>query len=170
MFQKLYHHLEQINANTQRQQLDSQKAEVWAEKLSTQLDQLNTSVRSLDTHRSRRAVQGTGFVLAGMGLVIMGILATYTFRLSNAADLARDRSVASLAAYGIVNNRFREVNDKAVDLEARTARLDTLVQQQARTILELKKLNVSAIRTIFYLQRELNQQDRIQRAQTAIDK
>jgi len=170
MFQKLYHHLEQINANTRRQQLNSEHADVWAEKLSTQLDVLNTSVRSLDTQRSRRVVTGTGFLLAGMGLVMMGILSTYTFRLSTAADLARDRSVASLAAYGIVNNRFREVNDKAIDLEARTARLDSLVQQQSRTILELKKLNASAIRTIYYLQRELYQQDQIQRAQAAIAK
>lgn len=170
MFQKIHHHLEQINANTRRQQLNSEQADHWAEKLSTQLDVLNTSVRSLDTHRSRRIVQGTGFVLAGMGLIMIGILSTYTYRLSTAADLARDRSVASLAAYGIVNNRFHEVNDKAIDLEARTTRLDSLVQQQARTILELKKLNATAIRTIYYLHRELYQQNQLQRSQTAIAK
>ena len=170
MFQKLYHHLEQINANTRQQLHNSGQADVWAEKLSSQLDTLDNSVKALNTQHSRRGAQGAAFVLAGMGLVLLGILSTYTFRLSTAADLASDRSAASLAAYGTVNNRFHEVDDKALDLEARTARLDSLVQEQARTIQELKKLNTTAIRTIYYLQRRLHQQEEIQRSQEALAK
>lgn len=169
MFQKLYRHLEQINANTRQQQIDPAQTELWAEKISAQLDVLNTSVRSLnDRPRRRNGARIAGFFLAGMALALLGILSTYTFRLSNVADVARDRSTASLQAYGIVNNRYNEVNDKALDLEARTARLDSLVQDQNKTIQELKKLNTSAIHTIFFLQRKLQQQVELEHTQALV--
>jgi hypothetical protein len=165
MFQKLYRHLEQITENTRQQQINSEQAGLWAEKLSSQMVELNNSIRSLDKQRSRRNLQAAAFFLAGMGLVVLGILATYTLHLSKAADQARDRSVASLVAYGLVNSRCRAVNDKALNLEARTARLDSLVQDQEQTIEELKKLNASSIRTIYYLERRLNHQEELQRSQ-----
>ena len=82
MFQKLYRHLEEINANTQQQEANFQQAQEWAEKISTQLEMLNTSVRSLDQRRPRRGPQVAGFILAGMVLVLLVILSSYTFRLS----------------------------------------------------------------------------------------
>ena len=68
-------------------------------------------------------------------------------------------------AYGLVNSRCQAVNDKALNLEAKTARLDSLVQDQEQTIDELKKLNASSIRTIYYLQRRLSRQEEILRSQ-----
>lgn len=165
MFQKLYRHLEQITENTRQQQINSEHAGLWAEKISSQLADLNTSIRSLDKQRSRRNLLAAAFFLAGMGLVLLGILSTYTFHLSKAAEVARDRSVASLVAYGLVNSRCQAVNDKALNLEAKTARLDSLVEDQEQTIDELKKLNASSIRTIYYLQRRLNRQEEIERSQ-----
>jgi hypothetical protein len=165
MFQKLYQHLEQINAHTRQQQINTGETAAWAEKISIQLENLNGSMQSLNKQRPSRAPQIAGFVLAGMGLVLLGILSTYTFRLSRSADVARDRSVASLVAYGLVNSRCQAVNDKTLTLEARTARLDSLVQEQSQTIQELKKLNTSAIHTIFYLQRQLRRQELFQRSQ-----
>jgi hypothetical protein len=165
MFQKLYRHLEQITENTRQQQINSVEAGLWAEKISTQLTELNTAIRALDRQRSRRTLQSAGFFLAGMGLVVLGILSTYTLHLSKAADAARDQSVASLMAYGLVNSRFQTVNDKTVTLEARTTRLDSLVDQQTQTIDELKKLNAASIRTIFRLQRRLHRQEQIERSQ-----
>lgn len=165
MFQKLYRHLEQITENTRQQQINTEQTAEWAEKLSTQLAELNTSIRSLDKHRSRRNLQAAAFFLAGMGLVLLGILSTYTFHLSKTADVARDRSVASLVAYGLVNSRYQTVNDKTITLEARTARLDSLIDRQAQTIDELKKLNATSIRTIYYLQRRLYRQEAIEHSQ-----
>jgi|SRR6185312_12302569 len=165
MFQKLYRHLEQITENTRQQQITAEQTALWCEKLSTQLTDLNTSIRSLDQQRTRRSLQAAAFFLAGMGLVVLGILATYTLHLSKATDAARDRSVASLMAYGVVNSRCQAVNDKALTLESRTARLDSLVQDQEQTIEELKKLNAASIRTIYYLQRRISRQEEIQRSQ-----
>ena len=169
MFQKLYHHLEQINANTRQQQANAEQAEHWAGKISAQLDALNTTVRSLNDKPPRRnGAQIAGFFLAGMALALLGILSTYTFRLSTVAGVARDRSTASLQAYGLVNSRYNEVNDKALDLEAHTTRLDSLVEQQTRTIQELKRLNTSAIHTIYFLQRKLQQQEELEHTQALV--
>ena len=165
MFQKLYRHLEQITENTRQQQINSEHTGEWAEKISTQLAELNTSIRALHKDRSRRIVQSAGFFLAGIGLVLLGILSIYTLRLSKSADEARHRSDASLVAYGLVNSRCQVINDKALGLEARTDRLDSLVQYQEQTIQELKKLNASSVRTIFYLQRRLQRQEQIERSQ-----
>src|SRR5579872_3813676 len=98
MFQKLYHHLEEIKANTGRQQANSERVEAWTEEISQQLKVFNdsvsslaTSVRSLNTSVSslekprphpRRlgAMPVAAFVLAGVGLILLGTLALYAYR------------------------------------------------------------------------------------------
>ena len=168
MLQKLYHHLEQINANTRQQQANAEHAEVWAGKISHQLEELNTAILSLNHKPPRRGLQAVAFFLAGIGLVLLVMLWTNMHRLSVAADAERESSKASLANYNVVNMRSEEAVEKAASLDARTTRLDSLVSQQAQTIVELKKLNVSAVRTVFYLQRELYRQHRQETAQAPV--
>ncbi|HWB90966.1 MAG TPA: hypothetical protein VG605_03915 [Puia sp.] len=171
MFQKLYHHLEQISAstrqqqqnleqisaNTRQQQQNLEHAGIWAEKISEQLKELNATVQSLQKQRSNRPMQIASFFLAGLGLITVAILSIYTLRLSAATDAAGQRSSASLAAYGIVNSRCQELMAGAHNLEERTSRLDSMVKQQAHTIVQLKHLNAAAVRTILYLQRNYDQ-------------
>ncbi|HLI93514.1 MAG TPA: hypothetical protein VKU83_07885, partial [Puia sp.] len=101
MFQKLYQHLEQINANTRRQQADLEHAEVWAAKISQQLDLLNASILALKTQPPRRRAPATGFVLGGLAVLLLGMLAIYAYQLSAVADAVRDRSAATVRAYGV---------------------------------------------------------------------
>jgi len=169
MFQKLYHHLEQINTNTKQQQTHLEQAGAWAQKISNQLEALNTSILSLENQRlnlekqrPNRATQSVGLAIAGVGFALFIVLAIYTFRLSAATAATRE---TSLKAYGIVNSHYEELNNNASALETKTAKLDSLVRQQARTIEELRKLNTTAIRTIFYLQRDLYQTRRQEQEQ-----
>jgi hypothetical protein len=165
MFQKLYRHLEQINASTRRQETSVEHAEEWARKISDQLAELNIVVRSLEREPPRRPARLVGIFLAGVGITVLGLLAVYTFRLSAMTNSARDKSTASLEAYGILNTRFSTVAGKTVSLEAGTERLDSLVRQQAQTIDLLKRMNASTIRATNYFQRELyrpQQQERTQ--------
>ena len=168
MFQKLYHHLEQINANTRQQQTNVEQAEVWAGKISRQLEELHSAILLLDHKPPRRSVRTVGFFIAGVGLVALGLLWMNMHRLSAAADANRESSKTSLAAYSLINTRSAAIAEKAASLDARTTRLDSLVSQQAQTIVELKKLNVSAIRTVFYLQRELQRQHRQEAGQVVV--
>ena len=154
MFQKLYHHLEQINSNTRQQQTQLENTGAWAEKISNQLEVLNTSILSLEKQRPDRNRHSAPLAIAGAVLTLFAILAIYMFRLSAATAATRE---TSLKAYGIVNSHYEELNNNAAALETKTEKLDSLVRQQARTIEELKRLNTTAIRTIFYLQRDLYQ-------------
>src|ERR1700743_324579 len=104
MFQKLYNHLEQINANTRQHELSAQ-----LEELNTSLLALDNRLLALGNHISalskpqpqrNRGVQVVSFSLAGLALILLGILSVYTIRLSAAAAVAEDRSAASLQAYG----------------------------------------------------------------------
>ena len=173
MFQKLYHHLEEIKANTGRQQADSAKAEAWAETISRQLEQLNASILSLnstlasrESERPRRSTPVAGLAIGGVCLVFLaGMLAIYAYRYSASTEAARERSTAILHAYGDVTNSYHTVSAHALSLESRTGRLDSLVRQQAQTIVELKRLNVAAFRTMYYLERDLTQYHRQLRSQ-----
>ncbi|HLI92476.1 MAG TPA: hypothetical protein VKU83_02655, partial [Puia sp.] len=59
--------------------------------------------------------------------------------------------------------------ERTQSLESRTAVLDSVVRQQAHLIVELKRLNSTAIRTIVRLQRNFDQYQERERsaAQTA---
>jgi len=176
MLQKLYQHLEQINANTRQQQTDMAQAEEWAGKISQQLDELNIAIRSLGSSPPRRSVHPllpTG--MAVIAVILLAILWTNMHGMSAAmhgisAAAASDResSKTALAAYGVVNTRTEQLAEKSVSLEAKTTQLDSIVTQQAQTIEELKKLNVSAVRTVFYLQRELARQHRQEPARALV--
>lgn len=180
MLQKLYQHLEQINANTRQQQTDIAHAEEWAGKISQQLDELNVSIRSLaESNTASRSMEQPKVLrrsgqplliggMAGIGLILLAILWTNIHGMSAAADSDRENWAASLAAYTVVNTHTEAVAEKAAGLDARTTRLDSIVTQQAQTIEELKKLNVSAVRTVFYLQRELSRQRRQEPAQAVV--
>jgi hypothetical protein len=173
MFSKLYHHLEEIKANTGRQQVNSENAEAWAGKISQQLEALNASLSTLNAtllYKEQEPPRRTGSVAALVVaclcfILLAGMLAIYANRFSAATDAARDRSTAVLHAYGDVNTRYHAVSMHALTLETHTARLDSLVRQQAQTIVELKRLNVAAFRTMYYLERDLTQYHQQQREQ-----
>jgi len=170
MFQKLYHHLEEINANTRQHQTSLEQSEAWTGKISQQLEELNTSVLSLRDKppRSGRGSRVAAFVLAGVGLVLLGMLWANTQRLAVGAEVGQKDARASMAAYRVVDGRTEEVAERSADLEVRTGRLDSLVVQQAQAIEELKKLNVSAMRTVNYLRQELYRQRRQEAVQALV--
>lgn len=157
MFQKLYHHLEQINTNTKQQHADLEHAEAWAEKISNQLETLNATIKTIPKQPKARPMQTAGLIVAGLGLIVLGMLSAYTFRLSAITDATVQRSAASLQAFGIVNGRYQTLAGSTLVLQAKTLALDTIVKQQAQAIVELKRLNAAAIRTIYYLQQDVNQ-------------
>lgn len=173
MFQKLYKHLEEINAAARQQQASLEEinaatreqqaslshSESWSGKISEQLEALNGSLLAIRRQRSLRFLGIVNLAVAIMSITMIAILSIYSLHLSGATQKALDRAAESSRASRIVFTQYQNITEKQQELESKVARLDTLAQRQAQAILELKKLNITAVRTFVQIRRDLETRD-----------
>ncbi len=184
MFRNLFKYLEDISANTRQQQSSLSDAGKWPAKISGQLETLNqalqTQNQTLQTpnhelqtlnqelqilnqalqsqqQRSIRSLRIISFTMAGFGVCLIILLSIYSFNLSQSARKAADETIGNNKASDIALDHYRSLGDKQGRLEEQVSHLDSVIAQQAQMIVELKKLNATAVRTFVHIRRDLDQ-------------
>jgi hypothetical protein len=115
------------------------------QKLDKQLEEI-----SGNTRRHQAA-------LACAGIAVIIILAFYCFHLSQSLPITRNRSVESFHLSGIAFTNYHELNTAQTSRKLEIVTLDSLVQEQAQSIRELKKLNEVAGWTFLHIKKDLDQ-------------
>jgi hypothetical protein len=183
MFRNLFKHLEDISANTRQQQFYLSDSGKWSAKLSEQLETLNQTLQTqnrtqtpnheLQTlnqelqilnqalqaqqQRSVRSLKIITFTMAGFGACLIALLSIYSLNLSQFSQKTADETMANSRASAIAVDHYQSLSDKQGRLEEQVSQLDSVVAQQAQMIVELKKLNTTAVRTFVHIRRDLDQ-------------
>ncbi len=184
MFRNLTKHLEDISANTRQQQSALSDSGKWSAKLNEQLETLNevlqTQNQTLQTpnhelktlnqelqvlnqtlqsqqQRSIRSLRMICFTLAGFGVFLVVIISIYNFNLSQSFRKTADETIGNNRTAATALDHYRSLDDKQGRLEEQVGHLDSVVAQQAEMIVELKKLNATAVRTFVHIRRDLDQ-------------
>jgi hypothetical protein len=156
MFKNLFKHLEDISANTRQQQSLLSDSGKWSAKISEQLDILNQALL-LQQQRFIRSLRIISFTMAGFGACLIVVLSLYSLDLSQSSRKAADETVGNRRASATAMERYRSLGDQQSRLEEQVSHLDSVVAQQEQMIVELKKLNTTAVRTFVHIRRDLDQ-------------
>lgn len=162
MFRNLLKQLEDISANTRQQQSSLSDSGEWSAKISGQLETLNQELQKLNQpilvqqQRSLRSLRIISLTMAGFGACLIVLLFIYSFNLSQSSRKA-DETIGNNRAAARALDDYRSLGNKQDRLEEQVSRLDSVVAQQAQMIVELKKLNTTAVRTFVHIRRDLDQ-------------
>lgn len=156
MFRSLFKHLEDISANTRQQQASLSDSGRWSATISEQLQTLNQTLL-LQQQRSIRSLRIISLTMAGFGACLIVLISIYSFNLSQSSRKAADKTIGTERTSAIALDHYRSLGDKQDRLEEQVTRLDSVVAQQAQMIVELKKLNTTAVRTFVHIRRDLDQ-------------
>ena len=163
MFRNLFKHLEDISANTRQQQSSLSDSGKWSARISGQLETLNQALQILNQalqsqqQRSIRSLRILTFAIAGFGVCLITLLSIYSFNLSQSSRKAADETIGNNRASATALDHYKSLGDKQERLEDQVSHLDSVVAQQAQMIVELKKLNTTAVRTFVHIRRDLDQ-------------
>ena len=148
MFQKLYRHLEDINASLHEKE-DDTAANLAREKMLDQLRQLNDSIRTREAQlvSARRAIARYVGICSGLIIFCMAAFIFAEIRLQPAETPAKAPVFVGPPAEEV---HYRENVQK----------LDSLVAEQAQTIKELTKLNRSAVYSLRQIRKHFEELDK----------
>lgn len=158
MFQKLYKHLEEISRNTERDSAQSLINEQWKERIYEQLESIKGSMQSQKKYLVPRSLLVSTVLISCLAFVLVIVVTWRSVQLSSAAGMSLHRSTETARQTGIAFRNFQTLQLEHINLEEKTARLDSLVQQQSQTIRELKKLNEVAIRSLIRMKKTIDRQ------------
>lgn len=158
MFQKLYKHLEDINASIREKEGETVDANQVRGKILEQLQQLNDSIRLreerlLSVQRTLARYMGIG---SGLVIVCTAVLIFIDIRLRPATAL---RS-APTATYQTTRPAFATPTAEDVRYRENVQKLDTLVAEQAKSLKELTTLNRSAVYSLRRIRKYFAEQDK----------
>jgi hypothetical protein len=184
MFRNLFRHLEDISANTRQQQSILSDSGKWSAKISEQLETLNQALLAqsqapaapsqdmqtlnqefhtlnqsliIQQQRSIRSLRIASFTMAGIGVCLIVLISVNSLHLSQFSRKIADETIGNNRASAIALDQYKSLGDKQDGLEEQVGHLDSVVAQQAQMIVELKKLNTTAVRTFIHIRRDLDQ-------------
>jgi hypothetical protein len=156
MFRNLFRHLEDISANTRQQQSALSDSGKWSARISEQLETLNQAL-ILQQKRAIRSLRIISFAMAGFGACLIVLISIYNLNLSRYTRKAAAETIGNNRAVALTLEHYRSIGDNQDRLQERVGHLDSVVAQQAQMIVELKKLNTTAVRTFIHIRRDLHQ-------------
>lgn len=170
MFQKLYRHLEEVNGSLEevnstlrRQETAAGNAGAYDKEILQQLQQLNENAKLAQKElkqAARKPSRAYSIVLLLMICLALGEITFLHIRLSKVSqDFATSR-VSANSLYETQSQKTFALYNVPVQqnaLAAQLARLDTIINQQNQSLLELKDLNRISVRTFQRLNIRIDQ-------------
>jgi len=167
MFQKLYRHLEEVNANLRRQELAAETSGTYEKEILEQLQVLNARIES-----GKIALQGAlkrpspvfPIVILVVAILAIGAIVFLDLRVS---DLTRGLAVSEDKANRQVElqiestRKGRSLYSQQQEEAAQLSRLDSIIREQNQTILELKDLNKISVHTFVRLKNRIDHTDHL---------
>lgn len=157
MFQKLYRHLEELNTTVKKQEEHQSISEQWGAKMSEQLEGIRKALQQKPQPTPWRPVAAIGAMLTAAVVTVLILLFISMKNIGGNARAALDRSADNGQASLILFTQLKASHERTKDLETEVAHLDSLVQLQSQTIIELKKLNETTVRSFLYIRNDLRQ-------------
>ena len=160
MFQKLYRHLEELNTTVKRQEEHHSNSGQWSAKISGQLEEIKHTVQQEQQKPKStawRPVLAIATVLTASVICVLILVIISMKNIGGNTQAALDRSADNKQASLILFTQLKAAHERTKELETEVAHLDTLVQLQSRTIVELKKLNETTVRSFLHIRNDLQQ-------------
>ena len=170
MFPKLYRYLEEMNSNLRQQEETILQRNKLQEKANLQLDEVNRSlvsqnrlIASFMEKNSPETMQKTSLLICCAGIILTAICLSLfvqfyrtTSNLENTITvLGRNNSSGQIDTQKKGPQGKDENYKWQLSTERQVVRLDSLINEQAQSIKELKSLNGVAIHTLIHIRKIL---------------
>ena len=174
MLQKLYKHLEEINNHLRQDKIHAAE-----NRLGDKIDKLLLLQQAQPVETAlpemsgvRRILPIANLLICSIGIIVLFALTYYTFQLAQMTHkMEEERLKAPVKTAGSAerpNVYFAQMEasiERQSVLQQQLAKLDSLVVEQAKSIKELKNLNVTAVATFKSIRKQLFLSDSLRRAQ-----